>query len=171
MEREKAIEILNVLAWVQGGPDREEIITAISMAIEALSAEVKGDLISRQWLLDLYVTPKDGEDVEWKVPLEVVRQNILDAPSAGTAQGVGRYEKAMQKLREMPRYLNGIKAKQIKKVPSEAAQGEWICKGDYAVCSKCGGSSGTQFDGVEPIPKTTAFCPNCGVKMKGGENE
>lgn len=37
MEREKAIEILNTLAWVQGGPDREEIITAISMAIEALS--------------------------------------------------------------------------------------------------------------------------------------
>ena len=30
-------------------------------------------------------------------------------------EGVGRYENAMEKLREMPRYLNGVKAKQIKK--------------------------------------------------------
>ena len=37
MKNEKAIEILNALAWVQGGPDREETITAILMAIEALS--------------------------------------------------------------------------------------------------------------------------------------
>ena len=51
------------------------------------SAEAKGDLISRQWLLDLYDIPTDGDDVEWKVPLEVVRQNILDAPSAEAVQG------------------------------------------------------------------------------------
>lgn len=47
------------------------------------------------------------------------------APSAEAVQGVGRYENAMQKLREMPRYLNGVKAKQINKIPSEAVQG-WI---------------------------------------------
>lgn len=45
--------------------------------------------------------------------------------------------------------------------------GEWICKGDYAVCSECGGSSGTQFDGVERIPRTTAFCPYCRADMRG----
>lgn len=39
MKKEEAIEILNALAWVQGGADREETITAISMAIEALSAD------------------------------------------------------------------------------------------------------------------------------------
>lgn len=55
---------------------------------------------------------------------------------------------------------------------AEVEQGEWICKGDYAICSKCGGSSGTQYDGVERIPRITAFCPHCGVRMtKGGENE
>ena len=55
---------------------------------------------------------------------------------------------------------------------SEVEQGEWIDKGDYAICSKCGGSSGTQFDGVERTPRITAFCPHCGVRMtKGGENE
>lgn len=50
-------------------------------------------------------------------------------------------------------------------------QGEWIDKGDYAVCSNCGAHSGTQYDGVEPIPLKTNFCPNCGARMKGADNE
>lgn len=53
----------------------------------------------------------------------------------------------------------------------DVAQGEWICKGDYAICSKCGGSSGTQFDGVERTPRATTFCPHCGRRMKGAEHE
>lgn len=46
--------------------------------------------------------------------------------------------------------------------------GRWIDKGEYAVCTECGGRSGTQYDGVEPIPLMTQFCPNCGAKMNGG---
>ena len=45
--------------------------------------------------------------------------------------------------------------------------GQWIDKGEYAVCTACGGRSGTQYDGVEPIPLMTQFCPNCGAKMAG----
>ena len=45
--------------------------------------------------------------------------------------------------------------------------GRWIDKGEYAVCTECGGQSGTQYDGVEPIPLMTQFCPNCGAKMDG----
>ena len=44
MKKEEAIEILNALVWVQGGADREETITAISMAIEALQAEQENEL-------------------------------------------------------------------------------------------------------------------------------
>ena len=43
--------------------------------------------------------------------------------------------------------------------------GRWIDKGEYAVCTECGGRSGTQYDGVEPIPLMTQFCPSCGAKM------
>lgn len=48
--------------------------------------------------------------------------------------------------------------------------GRWIDKGEYAVCTECGGRSGTQYDGVAPIPLMTQYCPNCGAKMDGGEN-
>ena len=44
-------------------------------------------------------------------------------------------------------------------------------KGEYAVCTECGGRSGTQYDGVEPIPLMTQFCPNCGAKMDSRLNE
>ena len=43
--------------------------------------------------------------------------------------------------------------------------GRWVDKGEYAVCMEYGGRSGTQYDGVEPIPLMTQCCPNCGAKM------
>lgn len=50
----------------------------------------------------------------------------------------------------------------------EQKQGEWIEDGycdRHCVCSHCGGSSGTQFDGVQPMPLKTKLCPNCGARM------
>ena len=49
--------------------------------------------------------------------------------------------------------------------------GRWIDKGEYAVCTECGGRSSTQYDGVEPIPLMTQFCPNCGAKMDEKEDK
>ena len=56
------------------------------------------------------------------------------------------------------------------KVFTEVRHGRWIDKGGYAVCMECGGQSGTQYDGVEPIPLMTQFCPNCGAIMDGGDD-
>ena len=53
----------------------------------------------------------------------------------------------------------------------EVVHGRWIDKGEYAVCTECGGRSGTQYDGVEPIPLMTQFCPNCGADMRGSNDE
>ena len=49
--------------------------------------------------------------------------------------------------------------------------GRWIDKGEYAVCTECGGRSGTQYAGAELIPLMTQFCPNSGAKMDGDMNE
>lgn len=62
--------------------------------------------------------------------------------------------------------------KALKAIPStDRPRGEWIDRGEYAECLICGAHSGTQFDGVEPIPLKTNYCPNCGVRMKGVNNE
>ena len=53
----------------------------------------------------------------------------------------------------------------VVKVFVPVRHGRWIDKGEYAVCTECGGRSGTQYDGVEPIPLMTQFCPFCGAIM------
>lgn len=67
-----------------------------------------------------------------------------------------------------------VDALQIENAPTvdavQVVHGRWIDKGEYAVCTECGGRSGTQYDGVEPIPLMTQFCPNCGAKMDGGDD-
>lgn len=71
MKREEAIKILNALAWVQGGPNREEIITAISMAIEALSADVVSrDIYDKRTQTDEKII--DGYRQEFQKVLSVV---------------------------------------------------------------------------------------------------
>lgn len=82
----------------------------------------------------------------------------------------GKYEKAMKTLQEMPRYINNVKAKQIKKISTEAAQGEWIKHEGKWVdfdfyptkyeCNQCHYCVDEGYDSI--------FCPNCGAKMKGG---
>ena len=76
---------------IKSGLGRYKSLNYIRKYISALpSAELpKGDLISRQWLLDLYGDYiGDNGDPKYHVPLEVVRQNIIDAPSADAAQVV-----------------------------------------------------------------------------------
>ena len=63
--------------------------------------------------------------------------------------------------------IKGMKAADVAPV----RHGRWIYKGECAVCTECGGRSGTQYDGVEPIPLMTQFCPNCGCRMDGGDDE
>lgn len=45
-------------------------------------------------------------------------------------------------------------------------RGKWIPHGNYSVCSLCNNKSGTQYDGLEPVPRETAFCPDCGADMR-----
>lgn len=168
------------------GLGRNKSLDYIHKYISSLpSAELpKGDLISRALSSDTVqgfrggkIPPKEMLDGTVLIPqhqwLEMERElaNLKSKfESADSEQGVGRYENAMQKLREMPRYLNGVKEKQITKISADAVQGEWIWRTDIPIgdgrtsagyiCSNCGKDywHGNVFD----------FCPNCGAYMKGG---
>ena len=71
-------------------------------------------------------------------------------------------------------YARMIVPNTIKNMPAAdvapVRHGRWIDKGEYAVCTECSGRSGTQYDGVKPIPLMTQFCPNCGAIMDGGDD-
>ena len=92
--------------------------------LERMYAEPSGGLISREDAIEAVCNECEGEHYprcsQQKYCTEV--NGLLALPSA--EQGAGRYENAMQKLREMPKYLNGIKAKQIKKVSDDRSTDE-----------------------------------------------
>ena len=66
------------------------------------------------------------------------------------------------------RLIPSFRVKQMMEHYAPVRNGRWVDKGEYAVCTECGGRSGTQYDGVEPIPLMTQFCPNRGCRMDGG---
>ena len=61
----------------------------------------------------------------------------------------------------------------LKALPSaEAVQGEWIDIDNYyrlATCSRC--HKVTMFEKWGDCTQPYNFCPNCGARMKGADNE
>ena len=62
----------------------------------------------------------------------------------------------------------------IGQVPSaDRPQGEWIDMGDFEQCSVCKGTHLKEFQSY--YGKTTwiktSYCPNCGCRMKGADDE
>lgn len=55
----------------------------------------------------------------------------------------------------------------------EVVRGEWIDMGDFEQCSVCRGTRLKEFQSY--YGKTTwiktPYCPNCGAKMKGADDE
>lgn len=160
MTREEAIHFAECLKnnWTINFADMEEFC---DMAIEALSAEGAVLKEYEAEFTDLPDIPRYYyEKVVGKMAHEI---NMLkqQLESANAEQGVGRYENAMQKLREMPRYLNGVKEKQITKISAEAAQGEWKID-EYGIyhCPFCHAINNTVYK---------SFCPNCGARMEANE--
>lgn len=91
-------------------------------AIEALQDKIDGDLISRADAMGAVQDHFNAYGFKGYYDGQKMMDRITALPSAEAVQGVGRYEKAMQKLREMPKYLRGIKEKQIKKIPPKAVE-------------------------------------------------
>ena len=52
----------------------------------------------------------------------------------------------------------------------EIPQGEWIEQEDCWQCSECGDEYVLEV-GVKPIDAKMHYCPNCGCRMKGADDE
>lgn len=88
----------------------------------------------------------------------ISRAEAIEELEAEAVQGVGRYENAIQKLRELPRYINGVKVRRIKKMPTKADTVEVVrckdCKHAYK---------------RKPINKTAVLCELFGAGMKDND--
>lgn len=85
-------------------------------------------------------------------------------------------EEAIKTLRELWRETNDSWYEEaynmaIEALSADAVQGEWLTgKGTSMMCPVCGTlfNKHTDFFDFEEFAN---FCPNCGARMKGGEDE
>ena len=65
-------------------------------------------------------------------------------------------------------YINALENR-IKELEADRAEGEWIdkCGNKVCACSNCG----TEYDHTYEWIERWNFCPNCGAKMKGINDE
>lgn len=102
---------------------REEAIEIVKSAFSAWESEFR--------------VPND----DWSEEHEALDMAI-EALSSEAVQGVGRYENAIQKLRELPRYINGVKVRRIEKMPTKADTVEVVrckdCKHNNNTCRNHG---------------------------------
>ena len=62
----------------------------------------------------------------------------------------------------------------VRAVPSaDRPQGEWIDMGDFEQCSVCKGTRLKEFQSYygKVTWIKTPYCPSCGARMKGADNE
>lgn len=134
----------------------------IQRILDIPSAELpKGDLISRTDTIEavrsrLYQSAmnNDGEARETFADIAENRIEVWinEVPSADAEQGLGRYENAMQKLRDMPRYLNGVKEKQITKISADAVSRKAKCCPITETCMSIDCPVSSEYIG-RPLPK------------------
>lgn len=178
MTREEAIKILKAIRVYECYPKSasEETKEALDMAIEALSTN--GDLISRQWLLDLYGDYiGDNGDPKYHVPLKVVRQNIINAPPANrltdgewlTEYDYDSWKRGYEQGELWSKV--GMKCEVLADRPS----GKWeYCENEIAnhvdgyKCSNCGFFVPWDYEHkFINFIEDYNFCPSCRADMRG----
>ena len=175
-----------------------KLADAFDMAIEALSAKPQTDYINRADAIDAVVSWTVEDRPTEEMPTDLV-DRINDLPSADAEQVTSKLknpcdslltddsaeckeQKSKLDLISRAKVLNVVQNADdgnipyevikdiIQGLPSVSAErvGEWLqspIKSDMWHCSSCG--SPLMTDDIEE----THYCPNCGARMKGGEDE
>jgi hypothetical protein len=139
MTNEEAINVLNSLKQYYNDKNEDSYVGFDNEDNEALDLAIKA------------LEQQPCEDC-------ISREKVFEQISCWVNSGEYRYTNATYYL---TRRIQGISS-----VTPQQETGKWINKGDYAECSNCGANSGVQYNGVEPVPFNTRYCPNCGTKME-----
>lgn len=145
MTKEEAINRLKNMAWIYGSVEREQNIEAIDMAISALSEKTETLTHEEAWA-------------------EIEASDLISRADAIEAvQDVD--------TRESVNVSEAVKA--INALPSaNRPSGEWLpsnIPNEKWVCSECGGAC-WYYEHTMELGKSN-YCPNCGARMKGGDDE
>ena len=170
MTREEAIYIINNLkpTNTKSSFDAYVVGKAITMAIEALSAEPCEGAISRKDLIEFLekVTVTDG--ITFETGFKQILTDIRNAPSVIPVACIGKVEFDEEKLREIvSKATQNLVFTNCENTPSVQPirpKGKWksLCYQNVE-CSSCG------YVAADSDIDEYKFCPNCGTEMGNGE--
>ena len=150
----KVADIINGLPSAEGGDAEMNEVKSPYMQ----SSPDGADLISRADAIEAVTDIQDGSGQRYYLAVSLV-DKIRSLPSADITE-----TEECQKCQETTERVL------LNKASAEAVQGEWqMCEdfdGEYGICSVCGEDADFSHYGTP-----YNFCPNCGAKMKGGDDE
>ena len=159
MTKEEAIKVLKRLLPVN---HIDDVHKAIDLAIESLSAEPSGDLISREEAIDVVCNIKRTDNWQGAVI------GLLSALPSADAVSREEYNKLLNDSIWQSKHIGKILEYQTE--VADRPKGEWIADEhrNEIECSVCGERHSY---GSEPIDEKfyPPFCQWCGADMRGDE--
>lgn len=158
MTREDAIELLDdLIGFIEDNQGRD-YDKAFRMAIESLSAEPSGDLISRAEATSIPFLPKEHRRYQTMNIDDAYEQGWCDLEECiQSLPSADRHEYNLETIADIVRQLGHLDS-----YIADRPKGEWKTNQTYKTlvyCSECGMAFKDSL-----LPRN--YCPRCGAEMK-----